>query len=324
MANPNARPNGCQPAAPRVIPPHRMRASENAPHTVRGMPNDAWSLPAAERLAHDALTASGAGRPRLSLARFAMTAVFRAGELCVKVVPHTHRDPAALNLEHRLLTDLAAAGIPVPVPVAVVHGEGLSAAITSWVDHDLGATLNWARVGATLAALHRLPAPDYLPPWSDRSGVYRQRIERLRGAGTLAGPDADGLLALLERAPNVRATGRTITHGDLQTGNLLTTASEVVLVDWELARASTPAADLASLVNRRLRFGLSETTYAAFCDGYGRADLADLPDVAARCALRDVGGTTYLLSCSGPTQAAEGRRRLRDLLDGTQSTWFDR
>jgi len=128
------------------------------------------------------------------------------------------------------------------------------------------------------------------------------------------------LLGLLAPIPAF-CTPAVINHGDLNSGNILSGVARLTLIDWELARAGDPVMDLSAVADHGRRHGASAADLDDFCAGYGVADLMALPGSAVWGAARDLGGITYLLGCPGAAHRREGRRRLRDVLDGTSSVW---
>lgn len=163
-----------------------------------------------------------------------------------------------------------AAGVPSPLVRRTTGGEvfarvgGRQVRVYGWV--DLGRpdpTLDPERVGATVAALHRvrMPAEGPVHPWyTEPIGAdgWDALITRLRTAGApFAGRLAalrDELVALeswLEPPGNLQ-----ICHCDLWADNLLPTADGgICVIDWDNSGPADPAQELACVL---FEFGRSD------------------------------------------------------------------
>jgi hypothetical protein len=139
--------------------------------------------------------------------------------------------------------------------------------------------VDWAAVGALLAALHRAPVPDELPGCSAPARVWRAH-RRL-----LAGPHATGrraiaataALATVERWLRDDTGGerpgrpRTLVHGDFHLGQLVRHAGRWRLIDVDDLGTGDPAWDLARPA-AWFAAGVTEPAeWAAFLAGYRAA-----------------------------------------------------
>ncbi len=117
-----------------------------------------------------------------------------------------------------------------------------------------------ARLGAELAALHRLGPPvaglEFItvpdrPPALARVEEYRRHLDALG----VAEPVLEWALAWLERHSPAGQRCRLV-HADFRTGNYLVADGELTAVlDWEFAGFSDPHEDLGWMLARYWRFG---------------------------------------------------------------------
>lgn len=185
---------------------------------------------------------------------------------------------AGLAAEAQLIRHAAAAGVPVPVVVAVLqpahglgqgfvmqrlHGETLGRRIASVARPQLA----W-QCGQALARIHALPVAE-LPPLQQRQP--RAEVQHLADwharHGTVRPVFQWALRWLAAHAPADVAPA--LVHGDFRNGNLmvdLATDSLVGVLDWELAQLGDPMADLGWLGVASWRFGHSERPVGGFAD----------------------------------------------------------
>lgn len=185
---------------------------------------------------------------------------------------------AGLAAEAQLIRHAAAAGVPVPVVVAVLQpaqglgegfvmqrlqGETLGRRIASAARPQLA----W-QCGQALARIHALPVVklpplqqrqpraevQYLADWHARHGTVRPVFQwALRWLAANAPADVTPALV----------------HGDFRNGNLMVDLAADTLVgvlDWELAQLGDPMADLGWLGVASWRFGHSERPVGGFAD----------------------------------------------------------
>ncbi len=169
---------------------------------------------------------------RVRAPRSSLPGVDRARELAAQ------RCAAAAGLAPRVLAGDAAAGWLLM--------ELVDAA--PWSDADFGDAARLAALGARLASLHALAAPDVAP--LDASGIAAGQLAVIRAhdAGAAAklarlGDEVRALTAELDE-PGAR---RVLNHGDLMAGNVL--GPGAVLIDWEYAQLTDASYDLACLLD---------------------------------------------------------------------------
>lgn len=155
------------------------------------------------------------------------------------------RSGADLAWETRLLQHLDRNGMTVPVPIPTTDGrlfvEGLVVmrCLAGGPPETEG---DWRRVADTLQELHRL-AQD----WPQRPG-WRSSIDLLQAdRGTridLTAMPPEGVARC--RAAWARLAGRPtcVVHGDVNPRNILMTAHQVALIDWDESHVDVPDLDL--------------------------------------------------------------------------------
>jgi Ser/Thr protein kinase RdoA (MazF antagonist) len=156
------------------------------------------------------------------------------------------RGDADLAWETNLLHHLDREGLTVPVPIPTRDGRLFAAGLVV-MTHLAGGPpetpADWRRVAGTLRELHRLTRG-----WPQRPG-WRSSTDLLRvDAGTridLGAMPAEGVVRC--RAAWARLAGRQtcVVHGDPNAGNILMTASQVALIDWDESHVDVPDLDLA-------------------------------------------------------------------------------
>ena len=272
---------------------------------------------AAREAARTALRARGiAADPELI--RVGMNALFAVpGEPVVLRVGHATAPAAAA---HALVTELAAAGIPTPPPIPGLVADVGELAVTGWQRvRETRQAIMWERVGAAVAALHRLPAaivPHEYPapapttfPWWDFAALLSDVGDDL-DAASRRGIEA----AVARNAWWAEAVGgaAVVCHGDVHPGNVLTSAGGPLLTDWDLLCRANPAWDHAALTVWAGRWGGDPELYRRFAAGYGRS-FADDPLTIALGELRNVAATLLRVRAGrgDPAAAQEAERRLR-------------
>jgi Ser/Thr protein kinase RdoA (MazF antagonist) len=155
------------------------------------------------------------------------------------------RSDADLAWETELLQHLDREGLTVPVPIPTTDGrlfaEGL--VVMTYVEGGPPKTqADWRRVAGTLRELHRLTQG-----WPQRPG-WRSSTDLLHAeTGTrinLGAMPPEGVARC--RAAWARLVGRRtcVVHGDLNSGNVLMTANQVALIDWDESHVDVADLDL--------------------------------------------------------------------------------
>jgi Ser/Thr protein kinase RdoA (MazF antagonist) len=156
------------------------------------------------------------------------------------------RSDADLAWETGLLQHLDRAGLTVPVPIPTRDGrlfvDGL--VVMTYLEGGPPETqADWRRVAGVLREVHRLTQD-----WPQRPG-WRSSTDLLHAdTGTRIDLDAmppEGVARC--RAAWARLAGRRtcVVHGDSNNlGNVLVTANQVALIDWDESHADVPDLDL--------------------------------------------------------------------------------
>ena len=217
-----------------------------------------------------------ADRPLAEIPAGQDNSVVRIGDDLVARLPR-HQDAVPLVGNEIRWLAVAAAGLPVAVPVPVVAGKPSELfpwpwSVSRWVPgetadvapHDPDAVAD--DLVPLLCALHR-PAPPDAPdnPWRDvplrdREATHRQVLT------DLGHPRTEQLVAALHELAQVPgpAGPRVWVHGDLHPRNLVVRGRRVAgLIDWGDLHAGDRAVDLACVwmllpehLHRRVRDGL--------------------------------------------------------------------
>lgn len=169
-----------------------------------------------------------------------------------------HKFPGA-----RIATDL-----PVLQPFEV-HGHP----VTVWqeIEGKPGGADEIGDLGRVLRRLHSTPPPAAELPQQDIFGRVARRIE----TAPLADADRAFLQARYEQLRPAVARLEfpltpTVTHGDAHTSNLMVTAEEVVLIDFERMSWGQPEWDISlTAVEARTGGWWSPEQYRTFADAYG-------------------------------------------------------
>ncbi|UJW85075.1 phosphotransferase [Devosia sp. SL43] len=155
------------------------------------------------------------------------------------------RSDADLAWETNLLQYLDSHGLTVPAPIPTTDGrlfvDGL--VVMKYLEGGPPETeADWHRVADTLRRLHQLTQG-----WPQRPG-WRSSTDLLQcDTGTrinLAAMPPEAVVRC--RAAWARLTGRATcaVHGDPNPGNVLMSASQVALIDWDEAHVDVPDLDL--------------------------------------------------------------------------------
>lgn len=278
---------------------------------------------AAATLAREAAAAIGSPSPHL--VRTAMNAIFRSGDVALRV-SHTTA-PAAVAYD--LADALVDAGLRVTRPHAsrvVVTGGAMSVTAWEWLGGTPAPTApdDWHAVGAMAARLHELGStfvPDAYPlpscrsfPWWDFETQLADTYDTIDVA---ARAGLESVVArhagALRRAGDV--SSHVVAHGDIHPANVIVSSGGPVLIDWDLLCSAPPEWDHSPLASMNAYWGTPIGALDAFRAGYrtGRHREVDVELVDALATLRAVAATLMRVRAEGPGRDPDGEaaRRLR-------------
>ncbi len=260
-----------------------------------------------------AIAATTFGLPAPNLLRVGMNALYRCGDVVLRVGRPSADPNLALELANRLLE----IGIPVVSPArksACVVGP-LTATAWHFVE-PVDRPVDWAAVGAIVRRLHgldrrQLPGAYPIPspatfPWWDFDRLLAETSELL-DERALA-----GLADAVERNAGWSMFGGVvICHGDVHPGNVLMTVDGPLLLDWDLMCFAPAGWDHAMLLTLAERWGGDPTVYPSFAKGYGRS-LVGEPTTQRLAELRNVAATLMRVRAGRSDNDArdEANRRL--------------
>lgn len=251
--------------------------------------------------------------PEPLLLRSGMNAIYRSGDVVLRVSEPSAPASASLELAERLLE----AGLRVTRPVRKdTFGQaGLHA--TAWEHIEAtGEPIDWRAVGAMVRTVHTLDKNDLpseypLPrpvdfPWWDFDTLFAQ-----------IGDDLDdearrGIDRAIGRWPDwADQAGAVVCHGDVHPGNVMMSTEGPVLIDWDLMCLAPPGWDHAPLMTLAERWGGEPGVYEAYADGYG-SSLRGQPSAEAFAELRLVAATLMRVRAGMRNEAAmpEAQSRL--------------
>jgi aminoglycoside phosphotransferase (APT) family kinase protein len=217
------------------------------------------------------------GDPAIETARLAGGSVNRSysvmtpvGRFVMRLSNGTDAWLASDRSVERELHGIAAAADLAP---PIVHADGRDRWLITeyavgrlWTEADFANPSQLARLAETLRRLHSLPPPDTgrfdllgaLSGYGQRIRPHLVALEReTEGPSGLHPPHLglDAMARYLEAAPEAwRVCGaadrpQAILHHDLNASNIIETARELVLIDWECAAVSDPLLDVACILS---------------------------------------------------------------------------
>ncbi len=258
---------------------------------------DAWELPAPELL------------------RLGMNAIFRAGNVVLRVAAPTA--PASVSLE--LAAVVRAAGVDVLLPARSDVYESGELSVTAWPYTEPDETaVDWRSVGRQLRRVHEIDPGDLpagLPTPSPVEFAWWDFDRLLQDVGARLDRAAlDGIEAALARNAGWDSFGvqdSVVCHGDVHPGNVMQTGDGPLLIDWDLVCLAPPGWDHAPMMTWTERWGGEPGSYEALAEGYGRSMVTD-PWASRFAELRLLAATLMRVRASLRDEAAwpEANRRL--------------
>ncbi|MGA1034564.1 MAG: phosphotransferase [Ilumatobacteraceae bacterium] len=266
----------------------------------------------------------------VDLVRLSMNAVFRCGDVIVRVGRPT--DAAALTLLPELLREI---GISVPGSVGLDPVRvGTLTVSAQRFEASSGRAVDWRTVGVMLRRLHDRLDPSALPgvipladprliPWWD----FPMLIKSVEQSPLIGVRERAALSAVVEQNASwgdLILGDQRVCHGDLQPGNVIQTAQGPVLLDWDLLGLAPVSWDHGPLLGQAIGpWPVEASVYAAFAEGYGR-DLSADPSALTFARLRDLAATLMRVKAAmeRPALADEARLRLEYWVEGSAGrTW---
>lgn len=299
------------------------------------MTTEAWSVPDATRTAESALAAIGRPLGPLTLLRLGENAIFRhsLAAVLVRVArPTTPVADVARTMQLAAILHGMAVRVGAPAldwanePVVTQNGP---VSIWRYYQPVSGTTLDFHTFGATLRAIHQLQPPVAVPIWDPLASVAR-RLRTFETEGRIPEAWIDHLRSLaaavragLEAMPT---RGTRLLHADAHSGNVLTAADGLVLVDLDNMSTGPLEADFIPTLVQARRFKTPRSRYQALLKGYGYVDEIGL-EHSPLVQVRELTMVSWLLQQYGldsEKDAEMGKRvaSLTDDLGGEAHQWF--
>jgi aminoglycoside phosphotransferase (APT) family kinase protein len=191
---------------------------------------------------------------------------------------------APLEVEFRVVQAAAAAGVPVPRPIAfepaggrlesagfvMEHVPGISVAPRILRRDELAAARGalTEQLGQALARIHSISASEIegvkgsdADPALAACALWEATLDEI--GEPLPAVEAGLRWLRLHPPPARRAASERLVHGDFRLGNLIVRETGLAaVIDWELCHAGDPAEDIGWLCVRSWRFGNDEMPVA--------------------------------------------------------------
>ena len=254
-----------------------------------------------------------------TLVRRGTATVFRAGGTLIRITTH---DPTP---SFALADLLAGEGLAVPraLSIDVLVDDGLWASAWPWLEPDPARAVDAIALGRSVRTLHELDVhrfagvvalADYGSfPWL----AIGPTLSRIEHAGILSAAELDALALAHEDLSDWWQFASThsrfvVCHGDVQPGNVIVTAKEQLLIDWDSICLGPPQLDHAPLMTWEERWNGTPGMYAKFAKGY-RRDYRDDPVAVMLADARNLVATINMVAkgITDRSAAQEGRRRVR-------------
>jgi len=223
----------------------------------------------------------------------------------------------SLQAEMNIARYLDRAGLPVSAPADDVSQTAVATpdgAVSFWPYlHSVGSNYDPRWLGQTLRRLHGLALPPHLVSLWDPVTRAEQRLTRYAaradGRRDCVAHLSDAVARAKEELPRIQsALGVGLVHGDPL--NVIVTAEEPVMIDFDLAGTGPAGWDLASVAMRVHRFGGDPEVFRDFADAYGGDGLRD-PSFAGLLSIRELLDCSFALSLVGSDPGAEGELLIR-------------
>lgn len=217
---------------------------------------------------------------------------------------------------------LNALGFPAVRPLAMaqpVAAEGYLVTFWHYVEPSGPPREDAEVLGKLVRRLHLVEAPPVeLPAAKPLSSLHEdvarcQWLDEARRSWVL--DRSEELSRRYETTVWTLGTG--LVHGDAWADNLIWTRDGAVLADWDSVSRGPRELDIVPALIRR-RFGRPASEWDRFCAAYG-VEPGNLPVLDVLQEMRELRTLVpYLRSTGKPAVQAEVRRRIDDLIDGTQ------
>jgi Ser/Thr protein kinase RdoA (MazF antagonist) len=213
-------------------------------------------------------------------------------------------------------------GFPTVAPIDVqqpVETDGYVATFWHFVDATRPPWEDVESLGLLLRRLHEIGTPHTHLPVTSPLGTMLEDTTRCSWL------DESRKSWLLDRLNELQrrydaatwTLGCGLIHGDAYAENLIQTRSGPVLGDWDSVSYGPREQDIVP-TSIRHRFGRPAAEWRQFCAAYG-VNPDDLPGLALLREMREVRTLVpYVRSIGNPAAQTEVRRRIDDLMSGTQ------